>query len=146
MAWHKTLDGSIEDHTGKVIFFSTDRFVNDICLGRCCFICGAQPGSKIFNDEHVFPDWLLRKFSLFDRTITLPNGRTLRYDRNKIPCCQDANGASPNLCGVLEILERAKGFEPSTPTLARSCSTPELHPHPLDIWPIWHYRPPSPNL
>jgi len=44
------------------------------------------------------------------------------------------------------VLERAKGFEPSTPTLARSCSTPELHPHPLDIWPIWHYRPPSPNL
>jgi acyl-CoA synthetase (AMP-forming)/AMP-acid ligase II len=30
----------------------------------------------------------------------------------------------------LEKLERAKGFEPSTPTLARSCSTPELHPHP----------------
>ena len=29
-----------------------------------------------------------------------------------------------------KILERAKGFEPSTPTLARSCSTTELHPHP----------------
>jgi hypothetical protein len=29
-------------------------------------------------------------------------------------------------------LERAKGFEPSTPTLARSCSTTELHPHPSD--------------
>jgi hypothetical protein len=28
-------------------------------------------------------------------------------------------------------LERAKGFEPSTPTLARLCSTPELHPHPI---------------
>src|SRR4029450_6324764 len=27
-----------------------------------------------------------------------------------------------------QVLERAKGFEPSTPTLARSCSTPELHP------------------
>ncbi len=27
-----------------------------------------------------------------------------------------------------EILERAKGFEPSTPTLARLCSTPELRP------------------
>src|SRR5690606_34290723 len=26
------------------------------------------------------------------------------------------------------LLERAKGFEPSTPTLARLCSTPELHP------------------
>src|SRR6516225_10236804 len=30
----------------------------------------------------------------------------------------------------LRFLERAKGFEPSTPTLARSCSTPELHPRP----------------
>src|SRR3954462_13468508 len=29
----------------------------------------------------------------------------------------------------MEELERAKGFEPSTPTLARLCSTPELHPH-----------------
>src|SRR5262249_58757926 len=36
---------------------------------------------------------------------------------------------------ALEKLERAKGFEPSTPTLARSCSTPELHPHPFDIRP-----------
>src|SRR3954452_9533679 len=26
------------------------------------------------------------------------------------------------------MLERAKGFEPSTPTLARLCSTPELRP------------------
>src|ERR1700678_4491246 len=32
-----------------------------------------------------------------------------------------------------ENLERAKGFEPSTPTLARSCSTTELHPHP-SVW------------
>src|SRR5262249_13318974 len=31
-------------------------------------------------------------------------------------------------CG--ENLERAKGLEPSTPTLARSSSTTELHPHP----------------
>src|SRR5579872_2543808 len=36
--------------------------------------------------------------------------------------------------GTLEKLERAKGFEPSTPTLARSCSTPELHPHPADAY------------
>src|SRR4030081_1732970 len=32
----------------------------------------------------------------------------------------------------IENLERAKGLEPSTPTLARSCSTTELHPHPKD--------------
>jgi hypothetical protein len=39
----------------------------------------------------------------------------------------------------LKILERAKGFEPSTPTLARSCSTPELHPHPRR-WRRWVRR------
>src|SRR5258708_3051363 len=91
MAWHKTTDGSIEDDTGKVLFFSTERFVKDICLGRCCFICGAQPGSKLFNDEHIIPEWVLRKFSLFDRTITLPNDTTIKYSRFKVPCCQDCN-------------------------------------------------------
>jgi hypothetical protein len=91
MAWHKTADGSIEDHTGKVLFFSKDRFVKDICLGHCCFICGAQPGSKVFNDEHVIPEWVLRKFGLFDRTINLPNGTTLKYARYKVPCCADCN-------------------------------------------------------
>ena len=25
------------------------------------------------------------------------------------------------------------GFEPTTPTLARLCSTPELHPHPQEV-------------
>ena len=30
----------------------------------------------------------------------------------------------------LKILERAMGFEPTTPTLARLCSTSELRPHP----------------
>ena len=33
-------------------------------------------------------------------------------------------------CVLEGKLERAKGLEPSTPTLARSCSTTELHPHP----------------
>lgn len=32
---------------------------------------------------------------------------------------------------ILKVLERAMGFEPTTPTLARLCSTPELHPHPF---------------
>src|SRR5687768_5508791 len=36
--------------------------------------------------------------------------------------------AYPNLLISLGKLERAKGFEPSTPTLARLCSTPELRP------------------
>ena len=31
---------------------------------------------------------------------------------------------------IAAFLERAMGFEPTTPTLARLCSTPELRPHP----------------
>ena len=91
MAWTKTPDGSFLDSAGNVLFFSKERFVNDICLGRCCFICGAQPGSKVFNDEHVIPEWLLRKYNLFDRTITLPNSTTIKYSRYKVPCCEDCN-------------------------------------------------------
>jgi hypothetical protein len=91
MSWHRTIDGSIEDHTGKILFFSKDRFVAEICLGRCCFICGAQPGSKAFNDEHVIPEWVLRKFNLFDRTLNLPNGTMVKYARYKVPCCAECN-------------------------------------------------------
>ena len=38
--------------------------------------------------------------------------------------------ADPHALCCYGSLERAKGLEPSTPTLARSCSTTELHPHP----------------
>jgi hypothetical protein len=91
MVWHRTKDGSIEDHAGKVLFFSKERFVTEICLGRCCFICGAEPGSKPFNDEHVIPVWVLRKFGLFDRPIGLPNGTTVKYGQYKVPCCAECN-------------------------------------------------------
>src|SRR5215831_14919326 len=40
------------------------------------------------------------------------------------------NSDNKHTWGRPSRLERAKGFEPSTPTLARLCSTPELHPHP----------------
>jgi hypothetical protein len=91
MGWQKTADGSFIDQAGKVLFFSKDRFVTDICLGRCCFICGAQPGSKPFNDEHVIPEWVLRKFNLFDPVLTLANGTAIKYGKYKIPCCEECN-------------------------------------------------------
>ena len=34
--------------------------------------------------------------------------------------------------GAFFSLERVMGFEPTTPTLARLCSTPELHPHSVE--------------
>ena len=44
---------------------------------------------------------------------------------------EDTNTLRPKgayLIDLMKKLERAKGFEPSTPTLARLCSTPELRP------------------
>ena len=89
--WAKTDDGSIIDGDGNIIFFSTRRFVEDICLGDCCFICGARPGTKPFNDEHVIPNWMLRRYELHADTMTLGNGQKFRHDRLKIPCCSDCN-------------------------------------------------------
>lgn len=89
--WIESEDGSVVDEAGNVIFFSTRRFVEDICLGECCFICGAGPGTKPFNDEHVLPNWLLRDYELHHRFITLPNGQQFRYDRFTIPCCTECN-------------------------------------------------------
>lgn len=70
---------------------STERFVRDICEGNHCFICGISPTESGFNDEHILPDWILDKFQLYQRTITLPNQTTFRYDQYKIPCCKSCN-------------------------------------------------------
>ena len=90
--WTRTEDGSVVDDTGKVIYFSLERFVRDIGLGDCCFICGASPSDVPFNNEHVIPEWILRRFGLFDRSLTLPNGTSMRYDRYTVPCCVACNG------------------------------------------------------
>lgn len=87
----KTADGSFETMDGKVLFFSIDRFVSEIGRGECCFICGADPSEKAFNDEHVLPRWLLAKHDLYDKKVTLPNGQQIRYAQYTIPCCSECN-------------------------------------------------------
>lgn len=75
----------------RIEFFSVERFKNDIAEGNCCFICGAKPQEIEFNDEHVFPNWLLRKFGLHNDEIHLPNGSTFKYGKFTIPCCSECN-------------------------------------------------------
>jgi hypothetical protein len=89
--FRKTRDGSFLDEHGKVLYFSCERFVRDIAEGNCCFICGVAPAEKPFNNEHVLPNWILRRYGLHTRTITLPNETTFRYDQYTIPCCIDCN-------------------------------------------------------
>jgi hypothetical protein len=47
MVWTKTSDGSIVDQNGKVIFFSTRRFIDDICIGNCCFMRSKARGKAV---------------------------------------------------------------------------------------------------
>jgi hypothetical protein len=84
-------DGSVVNENGDIVFFTIERFVRDICDGNKCFICGADPAITAFNDEHVIPDWIQRKYNLHSRTITLPNNATLKYGQYKIPCCEGCN-------------------------------------------------------
>jgi hypothetical protein len=84
-------DGSIRDDQGKLIYFSTERFVRDVVEGDCCFICGTHPDEAPFNEEHVLPNWILKRYILHGREINLPNDSGYKYGRYKIPCCQACN-------------------------------------------------------
>lgn len=84
-------DGSVTDKKGRVVFYSADRFLNDIVEQNRCFVCGTAREHSEFNDEHVIPDWLLRRHNLHDKRIIIPGGSELTYGRYKIPCCWDCN-------------------------------------------------------
>ena len=88
---YSVVDGSIIDDVGRVVFYSANRFMKDIVDDDGCFICGRLRTSTVFNDEHVIPDWLLRRHSLHDKRIVIPGESDLLYGRYKIPCCQDCN-------------------------------------------------------
>lgn len=76
---------------GRTLLFSCDDFVTRICQGDACFVCGASPETSPFNDEHIVPKWVLRRYGLFEKEITLPTGKRRRYGRYKVPCCVSCN-------------------------------------------------------
>ncbi|MGY4346046.1 hypothetical protein ACVWXM_002513 [Bradyrhizobium sp. GM7.3] len=89
--WTREPDDTVLDEAGSVVYFSLDRFVRDICLSDCCFICGGAPDTVPFNDEHFLPRWLLRRYGLFTSFLNLPNGTRIQYDRYTVPCCTACN-------------------------------------------------------
>jgi len=84
-------DGTIEEIGGQVLYFGMDRFISDICDGKHCFICGASPTDKVFNDEHIVPKWVLRKLDIYKEKITLSNNAQVPYERYVVPCCKECN-------------------------------------------------------
>lgn len=55
-------------------------------------VCGDShdEGSTV-SDEHVFPEWLLHEFELWDERFRLQNGTLIPYRQVKIPVCQGCN-------------------------------------------------------
>lgn len=82
---------SIVDPDGKILFYTVEDFYQHIVQGDDCFVCGAKNGSKLFNNEHILPDWLLARFGLHDKNITLANLQTLQYGKYTVPCCEECN-------------------------------------------------------
>jgi hypothetical protein len=87
-------EGSFVDPDGTVRHFGRQAFVALAMDLDRCFVCGVachQSDRSDFNDEHVIPDWVLRRFALHSRRITLPNGRQFMYGRYTLRCCIRCN-------------------------------------------------------
>jgi hypothetical protein len=92
-----TSSETVVDRDGRIIFFGVERFISDIANGDCCFICGATRNEVLFNDEHVVPDWILRRFRLHSRHIQIPNKTDFRYGGMTVPCCITCNAKMGDL-------------------------------------------------
>jgi hypothetical protein len=104
-------DGSVETQEGRIVLFSVERFLDEIANGDSCFICGAKPGEKEFNSEHVIPDWVLRNRGLHSGSIVLPNKASITYGRCVIRCCQECNENMANIFEVPISEAFARGYE-----------------------------------
>ncbi|MCQ1779410.1 hypothetical protein NOJ05_19565 [Neorhizobium galegae] len=82
---------TVRDEAGQVLLYSWHDFVETICQGNCCFVCGASPREKKFNDEHIVPNWVLHRFDLHSKNLTLPNGNEHKYGTYTVPCCVECN-------------------------------------------------------
>jgi hypothetical protein len=82
-------NGSIVDEDGNFVFVSQADFLDKVVNSDRCFICVQSIIEH--TDEHVIPDWIIRRCNLADKSVTLPNGSQFRYSAYKVPCCKECN-------------------------------------------------------
>ncbi len=105
-----------------------------LCLHRkriniSSVLAGQRLGIKEVDEGIWLASFMHYDLGYFDLEQKTLQPLTTRSARGRHPCLRyDLSPMCPGW--TRRTLERAKGFEPSTPTLARSCSTPELHPRP----------------
>ena len=90
---------------------------------RSIFVAHIRNGSSTRAVDPTFPTGMLRRL-----TKALNLGLARSQSLALTQCYPSLNDFLNFYPKCLILLERAMGFEPTTPTLARLCSTPELHP------------------
>lgn len=73
--------------------------IKKIFRQNLCPFCSTKITKENRSREHIFPDWLLKECSLYDRKLTLTNGTAIPYRKVLIPCCKKCNN---NLGSMLE--------------------------------------------
>ncbi|MDB5129793.1 hypothetical protein [Mucilaginibacter sp.] len=57
-----------------------------------CPVCGVVLTAKNQTKEHIFPQWMLKAYGLYDEHLILLNGTTIPYRTVTVPFCQKCNG------------------------------------------------------
>ena len=75
-----------------------------------CFLCGLRLSDKTRSNEHIFPQWLLRRFGLHDQQLNLLNGTSIPYRQLTVPCCKRCNNEhlSPIERAFQDVIEGRK--------------------------------------
>jgi hypothetical protein len=103
-------DGSIINNDGNTVFFSFEKFEQEICRQGHCFVCGSNQ-KNLFNDEHVFPNWVIKKTGIHNKKLTLPNGNLVSYATYKIQCCEKCNSKLAEIYETPISQIFSKGYE-----------------------------------
>jgi hypothetical protein len=86
-----------------------------------CFLCGTSLDSSNRTDEHVFPQWLLRKFDLWRQELILLNGTGIPYSQLLIPCCAPCNNDH-----LSQVENRVKSAFEGGPSAVRALDRTDL--------------------
>jgi hypothetical protein len=66
-------------------------FKREYASDKLCFLCGTELENGKFSKEHIFPQWVLNKFQLWDKSIRLLNDVRYAYRSSVVPCCNNCN-------------------------------------------------------
>jgi len=68
-----------------------DKLYDPSDISKKCFICGTELNKTNKTNEHVFPQWLIKRYNLQESSLALLDGSLKMYTRLKVPCCNICN-------------------------------------------------------